>query len=217
MKIGKQNSSRPFWARPAGGQETIFYLRMAQSPGVSGLNRGQLRFPELSEIFRVAGWFEIEEQKNTNVYVSGLPEDVTDDEFKELMNKCGMIMYDPRTQKMKLKLYRDADGKPKGDGLCCYIKVGPRQINRWVHVSLPEKNRECFLYRHFFKYFKYPHTPQISCQICVQVSSPEKKGRSLGNFYFLWTFFLVKVPPCHPPPPIFFSKVVKNFRVRVKM
>ena len=29
LKIGKKSSSRPFLAHPAGGQETIFYLRMA--------------------------------------------------------------------------------------------------------------------------------------------------------------------------------------------
>ena len=69
------------------------------------------------------GWFEVEETHNTNVYVSGLPLDVTDEEFKELMNKCGLIMYDPHTRKPKLKLYRDENGDPKGDGRCCYIKV----------------------------------------------------------------------------------------------
>lgn len=71
----------------------------------------------------VPKWFDIDEEKNTNVYVSGLPLDITDEEFKELMNKCGMIMFDPQLKALKLKLYRDENGEPKGDGRCCYIKV----------------------------------------------------------------------------------------------
>ena len=61
--------------------------------------------------------------KLTSVYVSGLPVDITDQEFKDLMNKCGLVMYDPRTRKPKLKLYKEKTGENKGDGLCCYIKV----------------------------------------------------------------------------------------------
>ncbi len=32
-------------------------------------------------------------------------------------------MNDPLTEKLRIKLYRDEKGKPKGDGRCCYIKV----------------------------------------------------------------------------------------------
>ena len=32
-------------------------------------------------------------------------------------------MRDPQTQKYKIKLYTEADGQIKGDGLCDYIKV----------------------------------------------------------------------------------------------
>ncbi|KAL3882632.1 hypothetical protein ACJMK2_028956 [Sinanodonta woodiana] len=71
---------------------------------------------------RDEGWFTVEEEHNTNVYVSGLPFDITDEEYRELMIKYGMLMYDPHTKKPKLKLYRDENGQPKGDGRCCYIK-----------------------------------------------------------------------------------------------
>ena len=66
------------------------------------------------------------------MYVSDLPLDITEDEFKELMNKCGLIMYDPRTKKPKLKLYLDENGQPKGDGRCCYIKV---DFFAWIHLN----------------------------------------------------------------------------------
>ncbi|XP_053502003.1 HIV Tat-specific factor 1 [Ictalurus furcatus] len=68
------------------------------------------------------GWFDIEQEKNTNVYVSGLPLDITPDEFVELMSKCGIIMRDPMTEDYKIKLYKDSEGNQKGDGLCCYLK-----------------------------------------------------------------------------------------------
>ncbi|XP_027204617.2 RRM1_TatSF1_like and RRM2_TatSF1_like domain-containing protein barc [Dermatophagoides pteronyssinus] len=67
-------------------------------------------------------WFEIDDEHNTNVYVSNLPLDITMDEFTGLMKKCGLIMKDDRGQ-LKIKLYTDSNGKPKGDGRCCYIKV----------------------------------------------------------------------------------------------
>ncbi|XP_037543842.1 HIV Tat-specific factor 1 [Nematolebias whitei] len=77
--------------------------------------KGEKRKPE-------PGWFDIDEQKNTNVYVSGLPLDITPDEFVELMSKCGIVMRDPISDEYKVKLYKDKDGNLKGDGLCCYLK-----------------------------------------------------------------------------------------------
>lgn len=34
-----------------------------------------------------------------------------------------MVLKDQTTNKFKIKLYRDANGEIKGDGLCTYIKV----------------------------------------------------------------------------------------------
>ncbi|XP_068107082.1 17S U2 SnRNP complex component HTATSF1 [Hyperolius riggenbachi] len=68
------------------------------------------------------GWFNVEEERNTNVYVTGLPLDITYDEFIEIMSKCGIIMRDPLTEDFKIKLYKDKEGNLKGDGLCCYLK-----------------------------------------------------------------------------------------------
>ncbi|XP_069002233.1 17S U2 SnRNP complex component HTATSF1 [Embiotoca jacksoni] len=68
------------------------------------------------------GWFDIDNNKNTNVYVSGLPPDISTEEFVELMSKCGIVMRDPITEEYKVKLYKDKEGNLKGDGLCCYLK-----------------------------------------------------------------------------------------------
>ncbi|XP_054710644.1 HIV Tat-specific factor 1-like [Uloborus diversus] len=68
-------------------------------------------------------WFQVDDDHNTNVYVSGLPENTTEEEFVELMGKCGLVMKDPDTMKYKIKLYRDSNGVLKGDARCCYIKI----------------------------------------------------------------------------------------------
>ncbi|XP_050074075.1 HIV Tat-specific factor 1 [Anopheles maculipalpis] len=68
-------------------------------------------------------WFDLAPEHNTKVYVSNLPTDISEEEFGEVMSKCGMVMKDPKTHKLKLKLYREPDGTLKGDGLCHYIKI----------------------------------------------------------------------------------------------
>jgi HIV Tat-specific factor 1 len=68
-----------------------------------------------------AGWFEVNEDRNTNVYVKGLPLDTTDDEFEQLMSKYGIITKDIETGRLKVRLYRDEQGELKGDGRCCYL------------------------------------------------------------------------------------------------
>ncbi|EGT46963.1 hypothetical protein CAEBREN_21533 [Caenorhabditis brenneri] len=67
------------------------------------------------------GWVDLGDKVHA-VYVSNLPEDITDEEFQEFMSKCGVIQPDIRTNKPKCKLYRDENGELKGDGRCCYIK-----------------------------------------------------------------------------------------------
>ena len=70
-----------------------------------------------------ASWFEVDDDHNTNVYVSNLPTDISEEDFVTFMSKCGFIMKDPETNKFKVKLYRDNTGELKGDALCTYIKV----------------------------------------------------------------------------------------------
>eukprot|EP00117_Sycon_ciliatum_P050148 scpid64643/ scgid35438/ HIV Tat-specific factor 1 homolog len=67
-------------------------------------------------------WFEMEEAKNNNVYVSGLPVEYSEQEFYDLMSKCGIVKDDDITEEPKIKLYRTKDEQLKGDGLCCYLK-----------------------------------------------------------------------------------------------
>lgn len=86
-----------------------------ETPAKDAKQKGEKRKAE-------PGWFDIDDTKNTNVYVSGLPLDISTEEFVELMSKCGIVMRDPISEEYKVKLYKDKEGNLKGDGLCCYLK-----------------------------------------------------------------------------------------------
>ena len=79
-------------------------------------------------------WFDMDDSKNTNVYVSGLPtENFTEKDFVELMSKCGIIMVDEeKNDAPKVKLYRDVEGNLKGDGRCCYLKVYKKNVAKHI-------------------------------------------------------------------------------------
>ena len=73
-------------------------------------------------------WFDVDETKQTKVYVSNLPTSITEESFVEFMSKCGLVEFDVRTKKPKVKVYKGEDGQPKGDGLCSYIKPESVQL-----------------------------------------------------------------------------------------
>ena len=58
-----------------------------------------------------------------NVYVNGLPPDVSDAEVAECFKVAGVLKADPVSGAPRIKLYRHADGSLKGDGLVGFLKV----------------------------------------------------------------------------------------------
>ena len=60
--------------------------------------------------------------KNTAIYVSKLPDDITVDEIAQYFTKCGIIMDEMMTGKPRIKLYTDAEGQFKGDALVVYLR-----------------------------------------------------------------------------------------------
>ncbi|KAK9891988.1 hypothetical protein WA026_017468 [Henosepilachna vigintioctopunctata] len=69
-------------------------------------------------------WFELDEKQSTKVYVTNLPTDITEQEFVDLMQKCGLVMRDTNDGSFKIKLYKEPGTEDlKGDALCTYIKV----------------------------------------------------------------------------------------------
>lgn len=60
--------------------------------------------------------------KNTAVYVTELPEDITIEELVGHFSKCGIIMDEIMTGKPRIKLYFKPDGCKKGDALVVYLR-----------------------------------------------------------------------------------------------
>jgi len=71
---------------------------------------------------QVAAWFDLEDENNTWIYITGLPLSSTDDDFIALMGKYGLIKEEEETQKKKYKMYKDKEGKFKGDATCCFLR-----------------------------------------------------------------------------------------------
>lgn len=59
---------------------------------------------------------------NANIYISGLPKDITEFELTEYFSRCGFIRKDPKTNQNKIKIYKDANGKNKGDALVSFLR-----------------------------------------------------------------------------------------------
>jgi HIV Tat-specific factor 1 len=77
----------------------------------------------------------------TSVYVTNLPRDVASAEIAEYFSKCGMIGEDATGQK-RVKLYRDEDGRFKGDALVTYFKPEsvPLALQLLDETELPRAN-----------------------------------------------------------------------------
>jgi HIV Tat-specific factor 1 len=59
---------------------------------------------------------------NSNVYVSGLPKDISQSEVVSYFSRCGFIRKDQRTGETKVKIYKDESGKNKGDAMISFLR-----------------------------------------------------------------------------------------------
>ena len=59
---------------------------------------------------------------NTSIYISGLPDDVTEEELANFCAKCGILKLNDDTGKPRDKIYLDEHGRPKGDAVAIYFK-----------------------------------------------------------------------------------------------
>ena len=66
---------------------------------------------------------EPRERKNTAVYVTSLPLDVTVQEVHEVFSRCGVIAEEIDKGKPRIKLYTDENENFKGDALILYFRA----------------------------------------------------------------------------------------------
>ncbi|KAL9604459.1 MAG: hypothetical protein Q9219_000424 [cf. Caloplaca sp. 3 TL-2023] len=66
---------------------------------------------------------EPKERKNTAVYVTNLPVDVSVQEVSDVFSRCGVIAEEIDRGKPRIKLYTDDDGNFKGDALILYFRA----------------------------------------------------------------------------------------------
>ena len=69
---------------------------------------------------------------NSNIYISGLPKDITEFELAEYFSRCGFIRKDPKTNNNKIKLYKDDKGKNKGDAIISFFV---KRVLQWQQIS----------------------------------------------------------------------------------
>ena len=88
-------------------------------------------------------------KSDRDVYVTGLPQDITKEELVTFFSKCGVIRKTSQAEPI-VKIYTDPSGKPKGDGLVSYFKV---RNSMPLPLSLsPSKKKmlKCFLLYLFY-------------------------------------------------------------------
>ncbi|KAL8929825.1 MAG: hypothetical protein Q9208_000969 [Pyrenodesmia sp. 3 TL-2023] len=66
---------------------------------------------------------EPRERKNTAVYVTNLPRDVSVQEVSDVFSRCGVIAEEIDRGKPRIKLYTDDEGNFKGDALILYFRA----------------------------------------------------------------------------------------------
>jgi len=70
---------------------------------------------------KLSKWKNVRTQNN--LYISGLPLDITEDEIHREFKKCGIIKLD-LDGNPRIKLYKDEQKNKKGDGLVTYLQEG---------------------------------------------------------------------------------------------
>ncbi|SBT31454.1 RNA-binding protein, putative [Plasmodium ovale wallikeri] len=59
--------------------------------------------------------------RNSSIYITGLPEDVTKEEIHNVFKKAGIIKIDAESTEPKIKIYHDENNNVKGDALVTYV------------------------------------------------------------------------------------------------
>lgn len=130
---------------------------------------------------QVAAWFDLEDENNTWIYITGLPLCTTDDDFVALMGKYGLIKEDEESQKKKYKMYKDKEGKFKGDATCCFLRH--ESISLCMQMlegcKLPEGTDKVHIEMAKFQ-LKGEYDPKLKPKKKKNNNKKKKKGKQLN-------------------------------------
>lgn len=125
-------------------------------PEKEGKRQKRREYRERRKLKQQAGLF-IKAKENPNVYVSGLPEDITVKELEPLFKKAGVLKLDVETCASKIRIYTGQDGRCKGDALVTFANA--------ASVQLAVK-------------FLHEYEIRPGCRICVQQADFEEVEKS---------------------------------------
>mmetsp|Transcript_52236 Transcript_52236/g.117640 ORF Transcript_52236/g.117640 Transcript_52236/m.117640 type:complete len:616 (+) Transcript_52236:39-1886(+) len=109
-------------AAPAAGGDAA---PMSEEKAAKAQKRKEYR--ERKKLKKQAGMF-IKTQENPNVYISGLPPDITAEELEQLVKRAGVLKVDPDTGDSRVRVYMDEQGRCKGDALVTYANVASVEL-----------------------------------------------------------------------------------------
>ena len=70
---------------------------------------------------------------DSNIYISNLPENITQNDLITYFSKCGFIRNDPKTNEIKVKIYiNEETKKPKGDALISFLR--PESVDLAINL-----------------------------------------------------------------------------------
>mmetsp|Transcript_18046 Transcript_18046/g.22212 ORF Transcript_18046/g.22212 Transcript_18046/m.22212 type:complete len:405 (-) Transcript_18046:966-2180(-) len=117
------------------------------------------------------------------IYVSGLPEDVTEAELEKHFSKVGFLQEDALEMKKMIKIYRDPKtGKPKGDCSICYLQEPSVELAITILHDAPLRDSEPDrrLKVEAANFAKSEHAAQAQTQTTEDVKK-EKKRKPKGD------------------------------------
>lgn len=128
----------------------------------------KMKKKEKSKAKRKEKWYK--PKQNTWIYVKNLPPTTNEQEFMEYFSKCGIIRKDLKTDELKMKLYRNEDGKLKGDGLVSYV----REESSMSAVELLNDSEYSPGYRIIVERAKFQQKGQYVARDSLQISDLDR-------------------------------------------
>lgn len=132
-------------------------------------------YRERKKLKRQAGVF-MKAQENPNVYISGLPPDVTAEELEPLFQRAGVLKLDPDTGEPKIRIYEAADGKGcKGDALITYANAASVELAiEFLHEhELRPRTRICVQQADFEEHAKEANLPSSELKALAAARKPD--------------------------------------------